>query len=51
MCEKCLEIDKRTEHYRRLCRSIGDELTISRIHVLIEKLEAEKASLHPGKPA
>jgi hypothetical protein len=50
MCEKCAEIDKRTEHYRRICNWIGDELTISRIRALIEKLEAEKASLHPPEP-
>jgi hypothetical protein len=50
MCEKCVEIDKRTEHYRRLCASISDELTVDRINALIEKLEAEKASLHPPEP-
>jgi hypothetical protein len=44
MCEKCVEIDKKTEHYRRICASIGDELTISRIRELIQKLEVKKAS-------
>jgi hypothetical protein len=50
MCEKCVEIDKRTEHYRRICASISDELTINGIQALVEKLEAEKASLHPPQP-
>ena len=42
MCEKCVDIDKRTEHYRRICASISDELTIDRIRELIQNLEAEK---------
>jgi hypothetical protein len=50
MCEKCVEIDKKTEHYRRICASISDELTINGIQALVEKLEAEKASLHPPQP-
>jgi hypothetical protein len=47
MCAKCIEIDEKTEHYRRICASISDQLTIDRINALVEKLEAEKAALHP----
>jgi hypothetical protein len=47
MCEKCIEIDKKTVHYRRIAASISDQLTIDRINALVEKLEAEKAALHP----
>ena len=47
MCEKCIEIDKKTVHYRRIAASISDQLTIDRINALVEKLAAEKAALHP----
>jgi hypothetical protein len=47
MGEKCIEIDKKTVHYRRIAASISDQLTIDRINALVEKLEAEKAALHP----
>jgi hypothetical protein len=50
MCEKCVEIDKKTDHYRRITASISDQLTIDRIDALVEKLEAEKAALHPPTP-
>src|ERR1700730_421757 len=51
MCDKCIEIDKRTERYRRISASISDQLTIDRIDALVEKLEAEKAALHPRESA
>jgi hypothetical protein len=44
-------IDKRTERYRRISASIRDQLTIDRIDALFEKLEAEKAALHPPESA
>jgi hypothetical protein len=47
MCEKCVTIDKKTEHYERLCLSISDQLTIERIKTLIAEMKAEKAGFHP----
>jgi hypothetical protein len=47
MCDKCDELDKRIEHYSRMLLSIGDQITTDRIKVLIEDLQAKKATLHP----
>ena len=47
MCEKCTEIDKKIEHYRKIAFSLYDQLTIDRIKTLIADLEAQKAALHP----
>lgn len=46
MCEKCAELDRKIEHYERICSAMGDELTVSRIKELVETLKAEKAKLH-----
>ena len=52
MCEKCAEIDKTIEWYRKIQRSIADQKTIDGAEKLIANLEAKKAALHPeGKPA
>jgi hypothetical protein len=48
MCEKCVELDKKLEQYRRVAGSITDQLTIDRINKLIRETVAEKAKLHPG---
>jgi hypothetical protein len=47
MCDKCVEIDKKLEQYRRIASSITDPLTISRINELIKDTAAERAKLHP----
>jgi hypothetical protein len=47
MCEKCIEIDKRIERYRRILRLISDQITIEQSKELIADLQAQKASLHP----
>jgi hypothetical protein len=47
MCDKCIELDKKIEHYREITLAIGDELTIERIKALIGDLKAQKAILHP----
>jgi hypothetical protein len=46
MCEKCVEIDKNIERYRRIQRTIGDQVTIDRTKELIADLQAQKAALH-----
>jgi hypothetical protein len=47
MCEKCDELDKKIEHYRRILLSIGDQITVDRIKAMIGDLQAQKATLHP----
>ena len=47
MCDKCQELEKKIERYRRLTFSINDQLTIDQLNQLIKELEAEKAKLHP----
>ena len=47
MCDKCAQLDKKIEHYRRLLLGIGDQLTVDRIKQLIADLRAQKAALHP----
>jgi hypothetical protein len=47
MCEKCVDIDKNIERYRKIQRSIGDQVTVDRTKELIADLQAQKAALHP----
>jgi hypothetical protein len=47
MCERCVELDQKIHHYRRLALSIVDQRTVDGINELIEKMKAEKVALHP----
>ena len=47
MCEKCDEIDKTIERYRRIQQRIPDQQLIDGAQKLIDELEADKAALHP----
>ena len=47
MCEKCVEIDRKTMSYQRVLLSIDDQVTVDRIKELIADLNAKKAALHP----
>jgi hypothetical protein len=47
MCEKCVEIDKMVEQYRKILMSIGDQFTIDRVRELLAELQVEKVALHP----
>jgi len=47
MCDKCDELDKTIERYRRILLSIGDQVTIDRAKELIADLKAQKVALHP----
>ena len=48
MCDKCVQLDRKIEHYSRLSTWITDQKTIEEIRFFIEKLRAQKAALHPG---
>jgi hypothetical protein len=47
MCDKCDELDKKIEHYRRLARQITDRQFNERALILIAELEGNKKTLHP----
>ena len=47
MCDQCVELDKKIEHYKRLGRAVSDQLTLDRIKQLVEQMKALKATLHP----
>jgi hypothetical protein len=47
MCEKCVELDKKIEHYRRLNAGINDRAANEKLASLVDDLEAQKLVLHP----
>jgi hypothetical protein len=49
VCEKCIEIDAKIDHYHRLSGWITDQPTLDGIKKLIAQMEAEKLALHPGQ--
>jgi hypothetical protein len=49
MCETCVEIDQKIEHYRRLSAGITDRPMLDEIKKLTERMQAQKAALHPEK--
>jgi len=46
MCEKCIELDTKIEHYRRLSGLITDQPTLDAFKKLTEEMKSEKATLH-----
>ena len=50
MCDKCVEIDNKIEHYRRLARQVTDQPTRDGIERLIAKCYATKIGLHATLP-
>jgi hypothetical protein len=47
MCEKCIELDKKIEHYRVMASRITDQPVLDGIKELIERMQAQKAAFHP----
>jgi hypothetical protein len=47
MCNKCDEIDKTIERYRRIKERVADHALVDRARELISEMEADKAALHP----
>jgi hypothetical protein len=47
MCEKCVELDSKIEHYRLLASRITDQPILDGIKQLIERMQAQKLLLHP----
>ncbi len=46
MCDKCIELDRKINHYRHITERVPDPLLTEGVGKLIEKAEAEKAALH-----
>jgi hypothetical protein len=51
MCDRCVELDKKIEHFHRLAARFTDQALLSGIRELIERAEVEKAALHPEQAA
>ena len=49
MCDKCVELDVKIQHYERIRLSIGDQVTVDRIKELVAEMNAQKAKFHPEK--
>jgi hypothetical protein len=47
MCDKCVELDRKIEHYRKLSLAISDRLTVEGITDRIKEMEARKLEFHP----
>jgi hypothetical protein len=47
MCDKCIQLDKKIEHYERLASGIADELTRERLRNSVQEMRAQKTALHP----
>ena len=50
MCDRCDELDKKIEHYRKLVAQLPDPLTAERVGKLIETMEAQKVAFHTEQP-
>ena len=49
MCEKCVELDAKIEHYRMRQSRTDDQMMLDGIAGLIAHMTAEKAALHPER--
>jgi hypothetical protein len=47
VCDRCVEIDNRTERYRELAKFVSDAAALESIARLIAELADEKRGLHP----
>ena len=51
MCDTCVQLDEKIEHYKKVIAAMTDQLTIERITVLVRDMQTQKAALHPQPPA
>jgi hypothetical protein len=47
MCDRCVELDGKIEHYQRMASRITDQAMLDGIKELIEQAKVQKAALHP----
>ena len=50
MCDACVEIDNKIEHYRKLAKQVTDRPTLEGIERLIAECYATKVGLHATLP-
>jgi len=50
MCKKCVELDDKIAHYKRISTYVTDQLTLDGIAGLIKQMQSEKAALHLAQP-
>jgi beta-phosphoglucomutase-like phosphatase (HAD superfamily) len=46
MCEQCVEIDKKIDHYRQMASRMTDQPLLDGIKELVERMQAQKVALH-----
>jgi hypothetical protein len=46
MCDKCVELDGKIEHYRQIWRWVNDKATLEGIEVLIANYQSDKKASH-----
>jgi len=51
MCDACVQLDEKIEHYNKVVSAMTDQLTIERITALVRDLQTQKAALHPQSPS
>jgi hypothetical protein len=49
MCDKCVELDSKIEHYQRMASKTTDQSTLEGIQELIKRMKGQKALLHPER--
>jgi hypothetical protein len=47
MCDKCVELDGKIEHYQRMASRTTDPDLLDGIQKLIKRVKGRKALLHP----
>jgi hypothetical protein len=50
MCKKCVELDDKIAHYKRISTYVTDQLTLNGIAGLIKQMQSEKSALHLAQP-
>ena len=51
MCERCVELDDKIEHYQRMASKTTDPDLLDGIQKLIKRMKGQKALLHPKRAA
>jgi hypothetical protein len=46
VCEKCVQLDSKIEHYRLLASRVTDHPLLEAIKELIERMQAQQLALH-----
>jgi hypothetical protein len=47
MCNRCLQLDEKLRHFRRIAARVNDELTDEALDALALEHETQKLAFHP----